>query len=64
MVWLLSMLVFECDLVLTAENAKYLRIMTECFYKVCLKIGLRINVAKGRIMAYWGQNETMCNIEI
>lgn len=35
-----------------AENAKDLKIMNECFYKVCLKKELRVNVIKSKVIVF------------
>lgn len=58
------MLVFEDDLALMAEKVEDLRIIIESFYKVCLKRGLRLNVAKSRVMVGGDENKTVYNVEV
>lgn len=38
--------------------------MIGCFYRVCLKRGLRGNVAKSRVMVVGGEVGAICDIEI
>lgn len=51
---LLAMLVFANGLVLMTESTEDLRMMSKCFYRVCLK---RVNVAKSEFMMFGDEDE-------
>lgn len=36
--------------------------MIECFYIICLKRGLGVNIAKGKVIVFGGKDGIVCNI--